>query len=73
MCLAIPGRIERTDGKRAKVDFDGIKREADVSLLPGVKAGDYVLVHVGFAIQKVDEKAAREQYRLFSEIGGIEV
>ena len=73
MCLAIPGRILSISGSRAKVDFDGIKREADVSLLPDSKVGEYVLVHVGFAIQKVDEKAAREQYRLFSEIGGIEI
>jgi hydrogenase expression/formation protein HypC len=68
MCLAIPGKIERIEGKKATVNFDGVKRNVDISLLDSVKLDDYVLVHVGFAIQKVDEEIARETYRLLDEI-----
>lgn len=63
MCLAIPGRVEKIDGENALIDYDGIKKNANVSFVE-VEVGDYVLVHVGFAIEKVDEKKAREMYSL---------
>jgi len=68
MCLAIPGKIIELQDTTAKVDFNGIKRKADTSLVKDVSEGDYVLVHVGFAIQKVDEEVAQESYRLLSEL-----
>ena len=72
MCLAIPGRIsslhDSTGVPMAKVDFGGITREACLSYLPDARIGDYVLVHVGFAISKVDEEEASRTYRYFSEM-----
>lgn len=67
MCLAIPGKIESIDGRTAVVDFSGIKRKADLSFLPDARTSDWVLVHVGFAIQKVQEDVARETYRLLDD------
>jgi hydrogenase expression/formation protein HypC len=67
MCLAIPGKIESIDGRTALVDFSGIKRRADLSFLPDAAVADWVLVHVGFAIQKVREDVARETYRLLDD------
>jgi len=68
MCLAIPGKIIDLKNTTAKVDFNGIKRNADISLVENVSEGDYVLVHVGFAIQKVDKEVAQESYRLLADL-----
>jgi hydrogenase expression/formation protein HypC len=68
MCLAFPGRIISISGETAIVDYEGIRRKANVSLIE-CKVNDYVLVHVGFAIQKIDTKIAKEAYRLLSENG----
>jgi hydrogenase expression/formation protein HypC len=68
MCLAIPGKIVEITGKKAVVDFGGLRRKADISLIEKCAVNEYVLVHVGFAIQKVDEVTARETHRLLSEI-----
>ncbi len=69
MCLAIPGQVvEVKDGKKAVVNFSGIKKTVDTTFLESTEVGDYVLVHVGCAIQKVDEEAAIETYRLLAEI-----
>ncbi len=58
MCLAVPSRIIEINDHVAKVDVDGVVREASLMLLEDVKLGDYVIVHAGFAISKVDEEAA---------------
>lgn len=58
MCLAVPSRIIEINDHVAKVDVDGVVREASLMLLDDVKLGDYVIVHAGFAISKVDEEAA---------------
>jgi len=68
MCLAVPGRILEVDGTKGRVEFNGISREADLTLLPGAVTGDYVLVHAGFAIQKLDEAEAQETLKLFGEL-----
>jgi hydrogenase expression/formation protein HypC len=72
MCLAIPGRIsalhENAGVPMAKVDFGGITREACLSYLPDSRVGDYILVHVGFAISKVDEEEAARTYQYLSEM-----
>jgi hydrogenase expression/formation protein HypC len=72
MCLAIPGRIDALHSNigvpMAKVDFGGIMREACLSYVPDARVGDYVLVHVGFAISKVDEEEARRTYRYLAEM-----
>ena len=67
MCLALPGKIEKIEGEMALIDYGGIKKEANVSFLANVKKGDWVLVHVGFAIEKVDEAQAEGMYNLLDE------
>ena len=67
MCLAIPGRITAINGETAVVDYGGVKKSANISLID-CRVGDFVLVHVGFAIQKVDEAKARQAYGLLSEM-----
>ncbi|MFA5097727.1 MAG: HypC/HybG/HupF family hydrogenase formation chaperone [Candidatus Margulisiibacteriota bacterium] len=65
MCLAIPGKVESISGDSSEVNFSGLKRTVSLKLLPGVKTGDYVLVHAGFAIQTVDKHAAKKTLKLF--------
>jgi hydrogenase expression/formation protein HypC len=67
MCLAVPGRVIKLEGNQAKVDFGGVRRDIRVDLVPGVREGDYVLVHAGFAIQVLDERAAEETLRAWEE------
>jgi hydrogenase expression/formation protein HypC len=75
MCLAIPGRIvefhERHGVRMSKVDFGGITREACLEYIPDANLGDYVLVHVGFAISKVDEEEAARTYEYLRELGQL--
>jgi hydrogenase expression/formation protein HypC len=69
MCLAVPLRIERLVGaSRALAGESGIELEVDVSLVPGVQPGQYVIVHAGFAIQIVEEDDAEERLELFRGI-----
>lgn len=68
MCLAVPGKIIDMEGDVARVDFEGVVREANISLLPGVKPGDYVIVHAGYAMERYDREDARETLRLIKEM-----
>ena len=75
MCLAIPGRIvEMVDeaGDIAKVEVGGVRRNINVALLDAVSVGDYVLIHVGFALSKIDEHEAAETLRLLEELGSYQ-
>lgn len=76
MCLGIPGQILElhleSDVKMGMVDFDGVKRKVCFGALPEVEVGDYVLVHVGFALAKLDEDTARETWELFTDMGVVE-
>ena len=68
MCLAIPGRIERVqedDLRTGTVSFGGISKDVCLALVPDAGVGDYVIVHVGFAISKVDEVAAQETLAMY--------
>jgi len=58
MCLAVPSKIIEINDTTAKVEVDGVVRDASIMLLDDVSLGDYVIVHAGFAISKVDEEAA---------------
>lgn len=58
MCLAVPSKIVEIHDTMAKVDVDGVIRETSIMLIDDARIGDYVIVHAGFAISKVDEKAA---------------
>ena len=55
MCLAIPSKITHIENNMATIDVDGVQREASLLLLEGAEVDDYVIVHAGFAIQKIDE------------------
>ena len=72
MCLAIPGRVTETftqEGMHmARVQFGGVSREACLNYVPETQVGDYVLVHVGFAISRVDEEEARRTYQALAEL-----
>ena len=70
MCLGVPGRVVKVTGDGyGIVDFGGgVKRKVNLSLLRGVREGDYVIVHVGFAIQKLDEKEAEEMVKAWMEV-----
>jgi hydrogenase expression/formation protein HypC len=71
MCLAIPGQIQRiTDDalRTATVSFAGVTKEVCLALVPEAAVGDYVIVHVGFAISKVDEQAAKESLTLIEQL-----
>lgn len=72
MCFAVPGKITKIEGSYALVDFGGAQRKVNILLLEGVEVGDYVLVHVGYAIQKVSEQDAHETIKLWNEILGAE-
>jgi hydrogenase expression/formation protein HypC len=69
MCLGIPGKIVSIAASGlATVDFNGIRQEISLMLCPEAQVGDYVLVHVGFAIQRLEHEDALETLRLFREI-----
>lgn len=68
MCLAIPGKVIEIKENKARVDYGGVTRETDTSLIENLKIGDYVIVHVGFAIQKLDRKEAEESLKYWKEI-----
>lgn len=68
MCLAIPGKITKIEGDLAEVDFgDGTRRQVNISLIDA-KVGQYIIVHAGFAIEILDEEAAKETLKLWDEM-----
>ncbi|MCX6618220.1 MAG: HypC/HybG/HupF family hydrogenase formation chaperone [Acidobacteria bacterium] len=72
MCLAVPGKIlelfQEEGVHMARVEFGGVVRNACMEYLPEAAVGDYVIVHVGFAISKVDEEEAQRTYQLLAEM-----
>lgn len=69
MCLAIPAKVvELTEGQMASVDIGGVKKTISVSLVDGVKVGDYVIIHTGFALSKLDPEEAEQTLELFAEM-----
>lgn len=72
MCLAIPGRvleiIDSSTPRMGTVEFNGVRKEVCLELLPETTVGEYVIVHVGFALSKVDEEEARATLRLLEEM-----
>ncbi|MCA9425632.1 MAG: HypC/HybG/HupF family hydrogenase formation chaperone [Candidatus Omnitrophica bacterium] len=74
MCLAVPGKVISIEGespqlRKGKVDFGGVAREVNLAFVPKVEVGDYVMVHVGFALAQIDET---EAYRVFEYIDSLE-
>jgi hydrogenase expression/formation protein HypC len=76
MCLAVPGQVvsveTRDDTRMAEVDFGGVRKDVCLEYLPDVDAGDYVIVHVGFAIQRLDEQSALDTLANFEKLGVLE-
>lgn len=77
MCLGIPGKIVDIWGedellRAGKVNFGGIVRQVSLAYVPEARVGDYVIVHVGFALNILDEEEAQETWRLLKELGVVE-
>ncbi len=76
MCLALPGRIEHIEAGSqplmAKVSFGGVRKDICLELVPDAVVGEYVIVHVGFALNKLDEAEALETIRMLNEMGEAE-
>ena len=75
MCLAIPGKIVEIvdeENRIAKVEIGGVRRGVNIGMLDNVVVGDYVLVHVGFAMSKIDEEQAMETLRTLQELGSYQ-
>lgn len=76
MCLGIPGKVvevfEAHGAKMGRVDFEGIRKDVCLAYLPDIAPGDYTIVHVGFAITKLDEKSALETLQMFKDLGILE-
>ena len=73
MCLAIPARIEElTNGGNAVVDLGGVRKEISLALVEDAGVGDYVIVHVGYALQKLDREEAERTLELFAEMGALD-
>ena len=76
MCLAVPGRVisieERDLTPMAEVDFGGVKKDVCLQYIPDIRIGEYVMVHVGFAIQRMDEESALETLANFEKLGILE-
>jgi hydrogenase expression/formation protein HypC len=77
MCLAVPGRIESIEGedplyRSGKVNFGGILKEVNLAYVPEAKPGDYVVVHVGFALSILDEEEAAKTFEYLRQIQAIE-
>jgi hydrogenase expression/formation protein HypC len=78
MCLAVPGRVvEIVDNDNAafrtgKVDFSGIRKDVNLAYTPEAEIGQYVLVHVGFAISVIDEEEAQRVFRYLEELGALQ-
>ncbi len=64
MCLGIPMKIKKIEGEFAQVETGRLTRSVNIQMLPDAKIGDYVIVHAGFAIQKIDPERAKETLRL---------
>ena len=77
MCLAIPGKIvsideRNSDLKMAKVNFGGVMKDICIQWVSDVQIGDYVLAHVGFALNKIDQKDAEETIEILKQMGDIQ-
>lgn len=68
MCLAIPSKIVDINSNIATIDVEGVRRQASLMLVEDARVGDYVIVHAGFAIQKLDEESALESLKLLREV-----
>ena len=76
MCLAVPGKIESIEGadpilRSGRVSFGGVIKQVNLAYVPEAKVGDYVLVHVGFAINTIDEEEANQVFEYLRQMGDL--
>jgi hydrogenase expression/formation protein HypC len=72
MCLAVPVKVVSIDGNEAEVEIGGVKRRVSIMLTPEAKAGDYVLLHTGYAINVIDEAEAQETLKILEEMASLD-
>lgn len=77
MCLAVPGKILSIEGedpafRNANVDFCGVRKMVNLAFTPEVTVGDFILVHVGFALTRVDREEAARTFQYLAQIGALE-
>jgi hydrogenase expression/formation protein HypC len=76
MCLGVPGKVtaiwEDRGTRMATVDFGGVTKSVCLAYLPDIEVGDYTIIHVGFALTRIDEASALETLRLFEELGVLD-
>lgn len=70
MCVGIPGKVLKVDGRMATVEVGGATRAIALDLISGVRPGDYIIAHAGFAIHKVDEEEAMKTLEIIRELTG---
>ncbi len=68
MCLAVPMRVTRVEGEEGRADLGGVEKEVNLCLLGKIKVGDWIIVHAGFAIQKLDEEEAEKTLSALREM-----
>jgi hydrogenase expression/formation protein HypC len=77
MCLAVPGKVleiwDKDATRMANVDFGGVVKDVCLEFVPDIAVGDYAIVHVGFALQRLDEKSALETLALFQQLGELDM
>ncbi|MFA6308532.1 MAG: HypC/HybG/HupF family hydrogenase formation chaperone [Clostridia bacterium] len=71
MCLAVPGKVIKINDKTCLVDIMGVSTETSIDFLTDVNIGDYILIHAGSAIEKIDRKEALDTLKIFSELKEI--
>ena len=72
MCLGVPMRVCSINGPSARVELGGVTKEISTMLLPSAKVGDYVIVHAGFAIERIDEEAAQQTIDYLRQVGAAQ-
>jgi hydrogenase expression/formation protein HypC len=71
MCLSVPAQVMKIDGDNAEVSVGGAIMRADLSMVDDINVGDYILLHTGFALQKIDAEEAEETLKTFSEFSEL--
>jgi hydrogenase expression/formation protein HypC len=72
MCLAIPAQVVEIDGEQGIIDMGGVRKEISLALVDDVAVGDYVIVHVGYALNKLDPEEAAKTLAMFAEMGAAD-
>jgi hydrogenase expression/formation protein HypC len=72
MCLAIPMKLIKIEGNKGIVELSGVKKEISLDLLKEVEIGDYLIIHAGFAIEKLNEAEAKKTLAIWEEIGSLQ-